>query len=221
MPTIAQATAATELLVRFSLVNTCEQDRCLELLNPAHEFSKAISHCESLHIHIKVNDTEALPKDELVAAGCVLDYEKTGFVKYLFPGGMNLIFSSIDIAEDDLIENQSNRRRRPFVDHFGIDLRSETEEVRGAFDEIPGISSDLGWDEVPQGTDGSGVHCCHVEVGEKHWVFPSGEAPQPLIPLEFAFGELKINDLEGGCDLRPMSPTRRARLGDSAPACGG
>ena len=52
------------------------------------------------------------------------------------------------------------------------------------------------------------VHCCHVEVGQKHWLYPPAGLNEPRIPLEFAYGELKVNDVSGGCDLRPMDPTK-------------
>ncbi len=217
---ICEAQAATDLLLRLSLINPCEQQRCFDLLAEDSAFADALSRCDSLHIHIKVDDTEQLPADELSAAGCQLDYQKDGFVKYLFPGGMNLIFSSIVVAQDELAETCDNRRTRPFVDHFGIDLRDESSQTRAIFDAIPAIANRLGWEEVPQGQAGGGVHCCHVEVSKKHWVFPTDEAPQPRIPMEFAFGPLKLNDIEGGCDIRPMSPSHRASMGDAAPTCG-
>ncbi|MEM6468862.1 MAG: hypothetical protein AAF802_04785 [Planctomycetota bacterium] len=219
-PQLAVTVAATDLLLGLKLINACEQKRCFDSFADGFAFTDVVSCCESLHIHVKVDDTADLPGDALEAAGCKLDYAKEGFVKYLFPGGVNLIFSSIVVAQDELAETPENRRKRPFVDHFGVDLRDESSDMKSKFDEVPTIASRLGWEEVPQGADGGGVHCCHVEVAEKHWVFPCGDAPQPHIPLEFAYGQLKINDVAGGCDIRPMSPSRRASMGDAAPACG-
>mgnify|MGYP003112449828 CR=1 FL=1 len=220
IPQISATQAATDLLLRLNLMNACEQKRCLDLFADEFAFSNAMACCESLHIHVKVDDTTELPTKQLEAANCKLDYAKEGFVKYLFPGGVNLIFSSIVVAQDELAETCENRRKRPFVDHFGIDLRDESASTKSTFDEVPAIAIRLGWEEVPQGQEGGGVHCCHVEVSEKHWVFPCGEAPQPHIPMEFAFGQLKVNDVAGGCDIRPMSPSRRASLGNAAPTCG-
>ena len=218
-PTTTAIQTATDLLLRLELINACEQKRCLDLFASDFPFSDSMAICESLHIHVKVDDTTALPVDHLHAAGCERDYAKEGFVKYHFPGSVNLIFSSIVIAQDELTETCNNRRQRPFLDHFGIDLRDESSSTKATFNQVPEISSRLGWEKVTQGEEGAGVHCCHVEVSEKHWVFPCGDAPQPHIPMEFAFGKLKINDVEGGCDLRPMSPSRRASMGDSAPTC--
>jgi len=219
-PQISAAQAATDLLLQLGLINACEQKRCLDLFAYGFPFSDSVACCESLHIHVKVDDAADLPTKTLEAAGSQLDYAKEGFVKYLFPGGLNLIFSSIVIAQDELAETGENRRKRPFVDHFGIDLRDESPRTKSIFDQVPFIATQLGWEEVPQGQEGGGVHCCHVEVSEKHWVFPCGDAPQPHIPMEFAFGPLKVNDVVGGCDIRPMSPSRRASMGDSAPTCG-
>lgn len=219
-PQFSATRAATDCLRQLGLINACEQSRCLDLFGDEFPFADAMARCESLHIHVKVDDTQDLPADKLVAAGCQLDYAKEGFVKYLFPGGVNLIFSSIVVAQDELAETCENRRKRPFVDHFGIDMRDESQSTQAVFDEVPVISAKLGWEEVPQGQDGGGVHCCHVEVSQKHWVFPCGDAPQPQIPMEFAFGKLKVNDVEGGCDIRPMSPAKRASMGDDAPSCG-
>ncbi|WP_404308382.1 hypothetical protein [Neorhodopirellula lusitana] len=218
-PSSTATQAATDLLLRLRLINACEQQRCLDLFAEHFPFSAAMASCESLHIHVKVDDTSDLPADQLDAAGCKLDYAKEGFVKYHFPGGVNLIFSSIVIAQDELAESCENRRQRPFVDHIGIDLRDESASTKATFQQVPVIASRLGWEEVPQGQEGTGVHCCHVEVSEKHWVFPCGDAAQPHIPMEFAFGKLKVNDVAGGCDIRPMSPSRLASMGDAAPTC--
>lgn len=219
-PQLSATQAASDCLLELGLINACEQKRCLDLFASTFPFADAMGRCESLHIHVKVDDTNDLPADHFIQFGCKLDYAKTGFVKYLFPGGVNLIFSSIVVAQDELAETCDNRRKRPFVDHFGIDLRDESESTQAVFDDVPAIAEQLGWQEVPQGQDGGGVHCCHVEVSQKHWVFPCGDAPQPHIPMEFAWGQLKVNDVEGGCDIRPMSPAKRASMGDDAPSCG-
>jgi len=220
MPIPSDAQSATQLLTQLNFINACEQKRCLDLFDESFAFRDVMQHCDSLHIHVKVDDTADLPSDRLCDAGCQLDYAKPGFVKYLFPGGVNLIFSSIVISQDELSETSETRRKRPFVDHFGIDLRNESVSIKTVFDTVPAIAKSRNWDEIPQGQAGGGVHCCHVEVAEKHWVFPQGDAPEPHIPLEFAFGQLKVNDVEGGCDIRPMSPQRREALGAAAPACG-
>lgn len=220
MPTLLAVREATDLLLALDLINARERQRCLDLFEQQFAFADTLAACDSLHIHIKVDDTRTLPRESFLQAGCQLDYSKEGFDKYLFPAGVNLIFSSIVVSQEELAETDQTRRKRPFVDHFGIDLRDESENVKRLFDTIPQISAKLGWEEVPQGEDGQGVHCCHVEVSEKHWVFPGPTAPAPQVPMEFAFGSLKVNEVSGGCDLRPMSPARRKTMGDAIPTCG-
>lgn len=52
-----------------------------------------------------------------------------GYVKYAFPGGINMIFSSIPISEDDMLAG-ATAPTRAVLDHKGVDLRTETDEVR-------------------------------------------------------------------------------------------
>ncbi|MCW5560186.1 MAG: hypothetical protein KIT22_20400, partial [Verrucomicrobiae bacterium] len=129
-----------------------------------------------------------------------------GYENYRFPDGVNAIFSSIPVAQDNLAETPENRRPRPHLDHLGIDLRQEQEPVKAGFDAVPERAGDLGWGHIPQGGKGRPVYCCHIEVAEKHWVYPPEGAGHAGIPLEFAFGHLKTNAFKAGCDLRPSSP---------------
>ncbi len=122
----------------------------------------------------------------MTAASCT-----DGYVKYPFPAGINMIFSSIDIAEDDMLDEPV---ATPMLDHKGIDLRDERSEVRSVFDAVADRAGEVGWRHVPQGRDGQPVYCCHTEVSGKHWVYPvSGEAGKTR-PIEFAFGALEIHD---------------------------
>lgn len=182
-------------------------------------FQHAMRHSACVHLHVKVDDANDSSLNQACGSLGQLEYRKDGFVKYQFPGNVNLIFSSIPVSEDELLETECNLRPRPFLDHIGIDLREESDEVKKSFDAIPERAQQLGWPVVTQGADGQGVHCCHVQVNAKHWVFPGESTPAPQIPLEFAFGQLKLNDLSGGCDLRPMNPTRKARDGIRIPIC--
>ncbi|CAK9006084.1 Aspartyl/asparaginyl beta-hydroxylase (Aspartate beta-hydroxylase) (ASP beta-hydroxylase) (Peptide-aspartate beta-dioxygenase) [Durusdinium trenchii] len=204
--------SALDLLQQNDLATSCEAKAALGLLNSSHPFTDQLATAESIHIHVKVDDTTALPHDSIAAAGGQLDYEKEGFIKFKMPGGVNLIFSSIAVSQDDLAETECSRRARPFVDHFGIDLRSEADDVAALFQSIPCKAKDAGWALVSQGDSGGGVHCCHVEVKAKYWVYPTA-CSGSTIPLEFAFGELKVNPVSGGCDLRPMAPDKAAAMG--------
>jgi alkylhydroperoxidase/carboxymuconolactone decarboxylase family protein len=80
--------------------------------------------------------------------------------------------------------------------------------VREAFDTLPGIADTLRWSHASQGGPDRPVYCCHVEVAAKHWLFPPEENGHPGIPLEFAYGALKVNPDKSGCDLRPADPAK-------------
>ncbi|RYG38061.1 hypothetical protein EON81_04795 [bacterium] len=142
------------------------------------------------------------------------------------PGAVNAIFSHIKVSQDELLETEANRRPRPFLDHIGIDLRDEVEPVREAFDSLPNAAAELQWNHAAQGGPDKPVYCCHVEVAEKHWLYPPDEDGHPGIPLEFAYGELKVNPDKSGCDLRPADPSKvdpasiPSCCGTSAPASG-
>ena len=207
-------------LATLGLLSGAEREAVGRLYESEFPFAEALERAETVHLHVKVDDVGALPRDEIAAAGGRAEYEKEGFVKFNMPGGLNLIFSSIAISQDDLAETDSARQPRPFLDHVGIDLREESEAVRATFDEIVCRAAKVGWDRVAQGEGGGGVHCCHVEVKRKHWVYPPEPAcdRQVAVPLEFAFGELKVNDVAGGCDLRPTAPAAIA-AGATVPEC--
>src|SRR4029077_7263442 len=74
------------------------------VFEPCFEFAEAVKLAESIHIHVKVEDTEALPFDEFAHYGGVRASGRVGYGKYYFPDGLNLIFSTIPIAQDDLRE---------------------------------------------------------------------------------------------------------------------
>lgn len=168
-------------------------------------FADAVTSAESVHVHVKVHDTEQLPHDQIVAAGTRPESTTDGFVKYPFATGVNLIFSSIPISEDDMLTGEPELPPA-VMDHKGVDLRQEVPAVRAVFDSVPGLAAERGWRHKGQGGGGTPVYCCHTEVEEKHWVYPNdGDAGQRR-PIEFAFGELKIHDSKMGCDLRPIDP---------------
>lgn len=186
---------------------TEEESRIVEsLFEPCFEFAGAVRLAESIHIHLKVEDTEALPFDDFATHGGTRANGKAGYGKYYFPDGLNLIFSTIPIAQDDLRETEDAKRPRPFLDHIGIDMREESDFVRAGFAKLGSRADELGWGHIPQGGKGRPVYCCHIEVAEKRWVYPPRKPHGSGIPLEFTFGPLKMNDFKAGCDLRPSSP---------------
>lgn len=196
----------------LGLVTASEANDLEGLFDGEHPLSNAVALADSLHAHVKVDDVVHLPHDALRTAGAKVDNHKDGYIKYSFGSGLNLIFSSIDVSEDDLRETKGSRRSRPFLDHIGIDLRQESDQVKATFDAVPARAKELGWTHVPQGGDGKPVFCCHTHVLAKHWVFPAAARPS----IELAYGPLAITQGKGGCDLRPSDP----RLGLAPVVCG-
>jgi hypothetical protein len=203
-----EAVGSLKTLIRCGLVTAGEVAAVYKLALPSSPYATDVELAETIHLHIKVDDTKGLPIGQFVEAGASLDHEQEGFVKYRFPGAINAIFSHIKVSQDELLETACTRRSRPFLDHIGIDLRAETEPVREAFDALPAIAQKLNWEHVAQGDPDKPVYCCHVEVAEKHWLYPPDENGHPGIPLEFAYGPLKVNPEKMGCDLRPANPSK-------------
>lgn len=189
----------------LGLVSAAETAEVLSLFAPEFAFAEAVRAAESVHVHVKVDDTHTLPHQEIRAQGAAPESETDGYVKYPFPGGINMIFSSIDIAEDDLLPGEP-QPDLPAMDHKGIDLRAETAPVRAVFDAAPEVAGEHRWRHVPQGGEGTPVYCCHTEVKGKHWVYPPAGDAAHTRPIEIAFGELQVHGEKMGCDLRPIDP---------------
>ena len=204
----AEAAATLDVLSNLGLLTPLEAQAVQKLGATDSPFTTEVELAETLHLHIKVDDTDQLPLNDFFAAGAKLDHQKSGFVKYRFPGAINAIFSHIKVSQDELMETESNRRPRPFLDHIGIDMRDETNPVRAAFETLPQLAQSLDWSVASQGGPDRPVYCCHVEVAAKHWLYPPDEGRHPGIPLEFAYGALKVNPDKSGCDLRPADPAK-------------
>lgn len=223
MKKTSEVTDSMAWLHRAGLLNDAELITAGSLFEPCFEFAETIHLADSIHLHIRVDDTDALPVEDFLTQGAVFDHGQPGYVKYRFPGGVNAIFSSIPVAQDNLAETPENRRPRPHLDHMGIDLRREEEPVRTGFDHIPDKADTLGWGHIPQGGKGRPVYCCHIEVAAKHWVYPPKGTGGKAVPLEFAYGPLKSNGAKAGCDLRPAAPVPHATAAGgekvAAPCC--
>ena len=204
----AEAAASLNTLLECGLLTGHEVEVVNRLGAPDSPLDNAVELAETAHLHIKVEDTHQLPINRFFDAGARLDHQKDGFVKYRFPGAINAIFSRIKVSQDELLETETNRRPRPFLDHIGIDLRDETAAVRQTFDALPDAAGKLNWAHASQGGPDRPVYCCHVEVAEKHWLYPPDEEGHTGIPLEFAYGALKVNPDKMGCDLRPANPEK-------------
>jgi hypothetical protein len=190
----------------LDLISAAEMRNVLWLFDQECPFRAQVSLADSIHIHVKVDDTADLPHAAIRNAGGDPASEQPGYIKYAFPAGINAIFSSIPVAEEDRLVDVS-APIKPFLDHAGVDMRKKTGAVRGQFDSIPEIAARLGWRHVAQGGAGGAVYCCHTQVSEKHWVYPPDRAGFAR-PLEFAFGPLVVHAASMGCDLRPMDPAQ-------------
>jgi len=208
-----------DLATRLSLLPRADAARMTWLLDANSPFAAHVAAADSLHAHVKVDDTAALPRQRLLDAGARVTSEKAGYVKFEFASGLNLIFSSIPVAEDDKLAGEP-AATKPFLDHAGIDLRRETADVRGLFDGVPHAAQSLGWRHARQGGAGRAVYCCHTEVSAKHWLYPPAAQAGWDRPLEFAFGPLVLHGESVGCDLRPIDPAHpRAADAKAAMAC--
>ena len=210
---------ALETLTKFrgaGLLTEAEVNEVNTAFLSCFAFADAVQLADSLHVNIKVDDIHVAPPE--LVADARAENAKEGYVKYAFPCGMNVIFSAIDISQNDLIEAKTNvKRPRPFLDHLGIDLRQETSDVQNLFAAIPYLATKAGWANVPQGGNGQPVFCCHVQVNAKQWVYPRKSR---TIPLEFAYGPLVINEQMSGCDLRPADPQTTPAELLAATSCG-
>lgn len=204
----------------LGLLTEPETDEVMALFDSGFPFADALAAAESVHCHIKVDDVDRLPHAKIIASGTHPESETPGFVKYPFAGGINVIFSSIPISEDDMLTDVPPAPPA-VLDHKGIDLRHDSAAVRAIFDSVPVVASERGWRHKGQGGGGTPVYCCHTEVEEKHWIYPDLDGAGQRRPIEFAFGELVIHDTKVGCDLRPIDPAhpRAAEASAALSAC--
>jgi len=187
----------------LTLMSEPEVRETMSLFDSAHPLNAALSAADSLHVHVKVDDTAKLPRDTILSLGARPESEQAGYVKFAHAAGLNMIFSSIDVAVEDLIKD-APQLPKPRLDHLGIDLRSLEPGVVALFDEVPRLARIHQWAHVSQGGDGKAVYCCHTEVSGKHWVFPRDGAGSH--PIEIASGPLTLHGAKMGCDLRPIDP---------------
>jgi hypothetical protein len=188
---------------KLGLLSQSEPDQVLSLVADDFEFAETMRFAESIHVHVEVDSVRDLPDEEIQRRGVssTTRYEQPDMVKYCYPGGVNLIFSAFTISQDDLIGGAV--RPKPFVDHFGVDLRDESSATRAIFDNIPKRARQVGWRHVHQAAP---LYCCYTACGEKHWVYPAHSSSGERRPIEFAFGSLRNFESNMGCDYRPIDP---------------
>jgi len=201
--TIESSTVQRELLLftRRGLLANHEAAQVLEVLGGDFPFAEAMGSAESVHVHVTVEDVAALPDQDVLGAASQAsgnDVER----KFAFASGLNVVFASEPTAQDELIPGAENRRK-PYVDHLGVDLREVNEATEAVFARIPEVAHEGGWRHVFQAGP---VRCCHVEMGPKHWVYPPEGVAGTRRPVEFAFGDLKASEEYLGCDYRPIDP---------------
>ena len=132
-------------------------------------------------------------------------------LKYSFEGGINLLFSHIPVAKKEKITLSETCA---YLDHIGIDIRSEDKNAYVIFHQIPVVSAQNNYFFVRQGDGKQPVACCHMQVKEKYWVYPNEH-----INYEFAYGPLVTYSTGFGIDLRPANPFRITQQADETACC--
>jgi hypothetical protein len=196
---------ANDLLDRFDAYDIIPESTISQLEKLTDEsflFREQLELAESIHLHIKVPATEKLPHADIMKQGGIPQNEKEGYIKYAFPSGVHLIFSSIPVSQEE--KAGFTLFNYPHLDHIGIDIRKDDTTSYEVFNKIPKLADKNHLPFKRQGGDGTNVYCCHVSVNEKYWVYPAGRPH-----LEFAFGPLLVSDSVFGCDLRPADPSLR------------
>jgi len=205
------------LFTERRLLSDAEAAQALEMAADRFPFAPAMGLADSIHVHVNVDSLTGLAEDEaLTSAAKEIERNEVEY-KIEFASGVNVIFATEATAQDEMIEGAVTSAK-PYVDHFGVDLRDESDSTRQVFDGIPDTAEAAGWRHVFQ--DGP-VNCCHVVMGPKHWVYPPGSAVGGGRPVEFAFGHLTTSDTYVGCDYRPIDPAHplAARAADIDCVC--
>ncbi|MEP7252624.1 MAG: hypothetical protein ABI683_09600 [Ginsengibacter sp.] len=198
------------LLLTEQLINNEEGAKVTGVSSDHFPFSKQLTTASSIHFHIHVNDIRDLPHGMFRSYHGEIVNSAEGYIKYAFDNGINFIFSHIPVAQHEKNRREENQ---PYLDHIGIDIRSEEKEAYIIFQQIPLVSAENDYLFTRQGDGKDSVKCCHMQVKEKYWVYPDGD-----LNYEFAFGPLVIN--EGGAfgvDLRPANPHNK--MEESASCC--
>lgn len=191
-----------DVATRDGFLRATDAQAVLYLFDGQFPFGEACALASSVHVHTKVGDVADLDHGLLARGGGTLERQSEGYVKYRFAGGVNLIFSSFPISEEDLLEALPPERL-PYIDHLGVDMRDASEHAVAVHAGIPELAILNGWDHRYQGAP---VYGCHAEVKEKHWVYPPGGPSDWRRPTEFPLGPLTVHEDYMGCDLRPIHP---------------
>ena len=185
------------MLVEQHLLTKAEAAHVTGMAATDFPFAPQLAMADSVHLHIHTAEVAQLPHTLFLQQKATVATQVEGYIKYVLPGGLNLIFSHVKIAEDvgSLSENSAT-----YLDHIGIDIRSEEKKAYLVFQQIPLLAAQQDYPFTRQGGTAA-VQCCHSQVKEKYWVFPAGQ-----LNYEFAFGPLQQYAGGFGVDVRPANP---------------
>lgn len=105
-----------------NLLNEEELSLITNLAKEDFSFAPQLAIADSVHYHIHVPDVEQLPHQLFIDNDGVVENKKEGYIKYGFPGNIKLIFSHIPVAQK---EQPAKCLEKSYLDHIGIDIRSE------------------------------------------------------------------------------------------------
>lgn len=205
-------TAYLQMLKERNLMNDNEFGLAVQLADDSFPFLKQIELADSIHYHIHVRDIEDLPHDYFMDLGATVENRNVGYIKYRFPGAVSLIFSHIPVAQREMGKAPQDSC---YLDHIGIDIRSEDKPAYVVFQQIPSIAATNDFVFKRQGDGIEAVKCCHMQVKEKYWVYAGKD-----VNYEFAFGPLVVHQEGFGVDLRPANPFNTPAEIESTACCG-
>jgi len=201
-----------QMLIEKNLITENESGLAYQLVENDFPFAKQLDLADSIHYHIHVPDVDKLPHVFFEELGAIVENRNEGYIKYRFPGRINFIFSHIPVAQK---ESGKRASESCYLDHIGIDIRSEEKPAYVVFQQIPTIAATNDYVFKRQGDGIEAVKCCHMQVKEKYWVYAGKD-----VNYEFAFGPLVIHQDGFGVDLRPANPFNKPAETENAPCCG-
>jgi hypothetical protein len=201
-----------EIIQQENMLKEDELSIIAGLIKPDFAFASQLSIADSIHYHIHVPNIDKLPHSLFEDNDGKVENKMEGYIKYGFPGGFKVIFSHIPVAQK---EQSAKCFEQSYLDHIGIDIRSENKEAYIVFQQIPLIAAQQDYFFKRQGDGVEAVKCCHMQVKEKYWVYAAKH-----INYEFAFGSLVIHEQGFGVDLRPANPFNKPLIEESQACCG-
>lgn len=203
--------AVAHMIRQEKLLNEEEMTLVTNLEKDDFSFAPQLAIADSVHYHIHVPDIDQLNHELFAGNEGLIENKRDGYIKYGFPGGLKLIFSHIPVAQK---EQAAKCSEQSYLDHIGIDIRSDNKESYIVFQQIPLIAAQHEYYFKRQGDGVEAVKCCHMQVKEKYWVYAA-----KYINYEFAFGPLVIHEQGFGIDLRPANPFNKP-VTESTACCG-